>query len=273
MRSADLGPDDLVLEVGSGTGTLTARLAEAAGAVVSVEIDPAFYSLTTELLAGRPNARVLNVDVLRTKNEINPTVLTALQEELTQLDGANLKLVANLPYVVATPVICNLLIGPLPFAGMVVMVQWEIAERMTALPRTSEYSSLAVLVQAVADVTVVRRLAPAVFWPRPQVESAIVKIVPNAEKRAKVGDVQAFRVFLRELYSHRRKNLRRALTGAPSGRREARRGPQAGRTRLQRYRPGRRIGCGTAPPFVRCVCQVRPKRHFFARNWPRRALI
>src|SRR5262249_31674851 len=129
-------------------------------------------------------------------------------------------LVANLPYVVATPVICNLLIGDLPFESMVVMVQWEIAERMIAQPRTSEYSSLAVLVQSVADVTVVRRLAPSVFWPRPQVDSAIVKIVPNGQKRTKVGNVQEFRVFLRDLYSHRRKNLRGALAGWPSGRRE-----------------------------------------------------
>ena len=106
------------------------------------------------------------------------------------------------------------------FASMVVMVQWEIAERMTALPNTSVYSSLAVLVQSIADVTIIRRLAPTVFWPKPQVDSAIVKIVPNPEKRKKVGNVQKFRVFLRDLYSHRRKNLRGALVGWPSGRRE-----------------------------------------------------
>ena len=220
VRTAELSKDDLALEVGSGTGTLTARLAEAAGAVLGVEIDPAFFALTSEILAGRQNVRVLHTDVLRTKNEINPAVLAALEEQRTRFGCTRRKLVANLPYVVATPVICNLLIGELPFESMVVMVQWEIAERMIALPRTSEYSSLAVLVQAVADVTVVRRLAPSVFWPRPQVDSAIVKIVPNARKRAKVGDVQAFRVFLRDLYSHRRKNLRGALVGWPSGRRE-----------------------------------------------------
>jgi 16S rRNA (adenine1518-N6/adenine1519-N6)-dimethyltransferase len=82
------------------------------------------------------------------------------------------------------------------------------------------YSSLAVLVQSIADVEIVRRLGPSVFYPRPVVDSAIVRIVPNAEKRAKVGDVAAFRVFLRDLYSHRRKNLRGALVGWPSGRRE-----------------------------------------------------
>src|SRR5439155_1140897 len=130
------------------------------------------------------------------------------------------KLIANLPYVVATPVIANLLIGPRPIDLIVVMVQWEIAERMTAPPGSHQYSSLAVLVQAVADVTVVRKVGPTVFWPRPQVESAIVKIVPSAEKRVRVDNVAKFRVFLRDLYSHRRKNLRGALAGWPSGRRD-----------------------------------------------------
>jgi 16S rRNA (adenine1518-N6/adenine1519-N6)-dimethyltransferase len=220
VRTAELTHDDLVLEVGSGTGTLTSRLAQAAGAVVTVDVDPAFYLLTSELMLSQPNVRPMQADALRTKNEINPTIFTALDDQARQFHCTHRKLVANLPYVVATPVICNLLISPMPFDLMVVMVQWEIAERMTALPNTNAYSSLAVLVQSLADVTIIRRLAPTVFWPKPQVESAIVKIAPNAEKRAKVGDVQKFRTFLRDLYSHRRKNLRGALAGWPSGKRE-----------------------------------------------------
>ncbi len=220
VRTAELTRDDLVLEVGSGTGTLTSRLAQAAGAVVTVDVDPAFYLLTSELMLSHPNVRPMQADALRTKNEFNPTIFTALDDQARQFHCTHRKLVANLPYVVATPVICNLLISPMPFDLMVVMVQWEIAERMTALPNTNAYSSLAVLVQSLADVSIIRRLAPTVFWPKPQVESAIVKIVPNAEKRAKVGDVPKFRAFLRDLYSHRRKNLRGALVGWPSGRRE-----------------------------------------------------
>ncbi len=220
VRTAELTREDLVLEVGSGTGTLTSRLADAAGAVVTVDVDPAFYALTSELMLSHPNVRPMQADALRTKNEINPTIFTALDDQARQFHCTRRKLVANLPYVVATPVICNLLISPMPLDSIVVMVQWEIAERMTALPNTNEYSSLAVLVQSLADVTIIRRLAPTVFWPKPQVESAIVKIVPNAEKRAKVGDVPKFRAFLRDLYSHRRKNLRGALAGWPSGRRE-----------------------------------------------------
>ena len=180
----------------------------------------AFHTLTSELMFDRPNVRAIHGDALRTKNELNPGLLTAFDEQMKQFHCTKRKLVANLPYVVATPVICNLLIAERPFDKMVVMVQWEIAERMTSLPGTSVFSSLAVLVQAVADVTIVRKVGPTVFWPRPQVESAIIKIVPNLEKRAKVGNVAKFRVFLRDLYSHRRKNLRGALSGWPSGRRE-----------------------------------------------------
>jgi 16S rRNA (adenine1518-N6/adenine1519-N6)-dimethyltransferase len=220
VRTAELSREDCVLEVGSGTGTLTGRLAEVAGAVVTVDVDPAFHALTRELMQRHLNVRALHADALRTKNELNPVVLAAFDEQLAKFKCTRRKLVANLPYVVATPVIANLLIGERPIDLIVTMVQWEIAERMTAQPGTSQYSSLAVLVQAVADVTVVRKVAPSVFWPRPQVDSAIVKIVPNAEKRARVGNVAKFRVFLRDLYSHRRKNLRGALAGWPSGRRE-----------------------------------------------------
>src|SRR5207237_10791052 len=133
-----------------------------------------------------------------------------------------LKLVANLPYAVATPVISNFLLTELPFERIVVMVQLEIAERLTARPSTKDYGALAVLVQSLADVELVRRLPPAAFWPRPQVASAIVLVRPNREKRAQVeaavGTVQRFREFLRDLYVHRRKNLRGALAGSPRGR-------------------------------------------------------
>lgn len=220
VRSAELTREDCVLEVGSGTGTLTGRLADLAGAVVTVDVDHAFYTLTRELMFDRPNVRAIHADALKTKNELNPDLLTAFDEQMKQFGCTKRKLVANLPYVVATPVIANLLIGPRPIDMIVAMVQWEIAERMTASPSTHTFSSLAVLVQAVADVTIVRKVGPTVFWPRPKVDSAIVKIVPNPEKRAKVGDVGKFRVFLRDLYSHRRKNLRGALAGWPSGRRE-----------------------------------------------------
>jgi 16S rRNA (adenine1518-N6/adenine1519-N6)-dimethyltransferase len=103
----------------------------------------------------------------------------------------------------------------LPWERMVVTVQWEIGERLAAAPGGKEYGALSVLVQSLADVEILRRLAPTVFWPKPQVASAIVQIKPSPAKRARVPDARRFRVFLRELYAHRRKNLRGALASFP----------------------------------------------------------
>src|SRR5207247_3770819 len=109
VRTAELTPADLVLEVGTGTGSLTARLAETAGAIVSVEVDPVMQDMARELLGDRTNVRLLRADALRNKNELNPAVLAALTETRERFTTARLKLVANLPYAVATPVISNLL--------------------------------------------------------------------------------------------------------------------------------------------------------------------
>jgi 16S rRNA (adenine1518-N6/adenine1519-N6)-dimethyltransferase len=220
LRAAELDSEDLAVEVGSGTGGLTTRLAEQAGAVLSVEVDPAFHALTSELVGDRPNVALLHADILHNKNEFKPAFLDALHRLRTQFHLPRIKLVANLPYVVATPVISNFLLAELPLERLVVTVQWEIAERLIAHPGTKAYGAVAVLVQSIADVEVIRRLPPSVFWPRPKVESAIVRIRPSAQKRAHVGNVVQFRHFLRDLYVHRRKNLRGALVGWPSGRRD-----------------------------------------------------
>jgi 16S rRNA (adenine1518-N6/adenine1519-N6)-dimethyltransferase len=214
-RTAKLTAQDLAVEIGCGTGSLTMRLADQAGAVLAVEIDPAFFNLAQETVAGRDHVVLIHADVLKNKNELRPQVLQAL-EELRRSSGCErLKLVANLPYAVATPVIGNFLISDLPFERMVVTVQWEIAERLSALPGTKPYGALAVLVQSLAQVTLVRRLPSTVFFPRPQVASAVVQLQPDPVKRKAVGDVLRFRNFLRDLYTHRRKNLRGALAGMP----------------------------------------------------------
>jgi len=220
LRAAELTRDDLALEVGSGTGSLTARLADQAGAVLSVEIDADFYALAGQAVAGRDNVTLLKADILENKNRLNPDVVAGLAR-LQQSSGCTrLKLVANLPFAVATPVIGNLLLSDFSFERLVVMVQWEIAERLLAEPGTKDYGALAVLVQSLADVEAVRRrVPPAVFWPRPQVASAIVLVRPSPAKRARVGDPLRLRIFLRDLYSHRRKNLRGALASLPGSRR------------------------------------------------------
>jgi 16S rRNA (adenine1518-N6/adenine1519-N6)-dimethyltransferase len=233
VRTAELTSEDLAIEVGSGTGGLTMRLVESAGAVVSVEIDPAFASLTRELVeahfamfgdgreakgARKENVRLIHGDALASKNTLSPELLAAVADLSARAGTKRVKLVANLPYAVAVPVMSNLLLTDLPVERMVAMVQWEIAERLTAAPRTKEYAALAVLAQSLADISIVRRIAPSVFFPRPLVDSAIVLVRPDPAKRAHVGDPLRFRAFLRDLYTHRRKNLRGALAGLPSGR-------------------------------------------------------
>jgi 16S rRNA (adenine1518-N6/adenine1519-N6)-dimethyltransferase len=223
VLAAELDHRDLVLEVGAGTGSLTAKLAERAGAVLSVELDFDFYALAQEMVGDRPNVRLIHADALRNKNELNPVIVEEIASMKEEFGCERIKLVANLPYAVATPVIANLLLSDLAIERMVVTVQWEIAARLMARPGTADYGALAVLVQGLAEVELVRKLAASVFWPRPKVESAIVRIAPNAAQRARVvervGSVLRFRHFLRDLYTHRRKNLRGALTGWPSGRR------------------------------------------------------
>ncbi len=219
LRTAELSKEDLVLEIGSGTGSLTARLAELAGAVLSVEIDDDFFELARQEIAGKEHVVVVHADILRNKNKLNPEVLDKLAKLREQFGCRNLKLVANLPYAVATPVIANFLLSDLGIERMVVMVQAEIADRLLAAPGTKDYGALAVFVQSLADVEAVRRrVPPSVFWPRPQVDSAIVRIVPQPAKRSHVGDVARLRLFLRDLYSHRRKNLRGALSALPDSR-------------------------------------------------------
>jgi 16S rRNA (adenine1518-N6/adenine1519-N6)-dimethyltransferase len=211
VRSAELTRADLVLEIGTGTGSMTAKLADQAGSVLTVEIDPAFHEMAKDFVSDHDNVLAINADALKNKNTLNPKVLTHLAEMKAKYRPQRIKLVSNLPYAVATPVISNLLIAGTELERMVVTVQWEIAEKLIAVPSTRDYGALAILVQSLADVEVLRKLTPTVFWPRPQVESGIVRILPNAEKRGMIADVQRFRYFLRDLYSHRRKNLRGGL--------------------------------------------------------------
>jgi 16S rRNA (adenine1518-N6/adenine1519-N6)-dimethyltransferase len=220
VRTAEVTRDDCVLEVGTGTGSLTTRLAAAAGAVFTVELDPAFFEMSRQLLVAWSNVRQLKGDALASKNELNPELLAGWDALATEKGLTRRKLVANLPYAIATPLIANLVITGRSIERMVVMVQWELAERMVAAPGTRDYGALAILLQSVADTSIVRRIAPSNFWPPPAVDSAIVLIKPNAEKAERVPDRKAWRAFLRDLYTQRRKNLRQALSGWPGGRRD-----------------------------------------------------
>ncbi|MDR3633700.1 MAG: 16S rRNA (adenine(1518)-N(6)/adenine(1519)-N(6))-dimethyltransferase RsmA [Isosphaeraceae bacterium] len=212
VKAAELGPDDVVLEVGPGAGALTTLMAAQAAAVVAVDIDTAMAALAGEATAGLPNVRVLCADALASKHTLNPELLDNVRAGLAVSPSRRFKLVANLPYNVATPIISNLLVHPeLCPELMVVTIQLELAERLRAEAGSEAYGALSVLVQAVADVSLVRVLPPSVFWPRPKVESAVVLVRPSAEKRAAVADLPWFHSVVRQIFLHRRKTLRHGV--------------------------------------------------------------
>lgn len=212
VKTAELDAGDVILEIGPGAGALTSLTGPGVATVVAVEVDPAMARLTARATAGLGNVRVLNLDALAGKNTINPAVLGQVRGALAEGDGRRFKIVANLPYHVATPVITNFLVHPeLCPELFVVTIQREMADRLCATPATPAYGAVSVVVQALADVSLVRFLPPSVFWPRPKVESAVVAIRPNPERRAAIGDVAGFHTLVRRTFQHRRKYLRHVL--------------------------------------------------------------
>jgi 16S rRNA (adenine1518-N6/adenine1519-N6)-dimethyltransferase len=214
VDAAQLTRDDVVLEIGTGTGSLTALLAEQAGAVVSVEIDSRLHQLASEELFGIDNVVLLEFDALRNKHTLDPRLLAAVDEQLQRRPGARFKLAANLPYNVATPILTNLLECPAPPVSMTVTIQKELADRITAVPGTKDYGALSIWIQSQCSARVVRILPPSVFWPRPKVTSAILHIECDADRRRAIHDLEFFHRFVRALFSHRRKFLRSVLVAA-----------------------------------------------------------
>jgi 16S rRNA (adenine1518-N6/adenine1519-N6)-dimethyltransferase len=220
VDSAQIGSDDVVLEVGCGTGSLTEALAERAGRVVAVELDRALAPIAANRLAGRPNVQIIRGDILSGKNALNPAVMAPVAQ--SQQDRAGrLLLVSNLPYDVASPVMINLVKGPLVADAMYVTVQKEVAERMAAGPGGRDYGTLSILLQAAGDVRVIRALKPSVFWPPPGVGSAMVGFVRSEPKRRLIDDMAVLGQVVGLLMGHRRKMLRaciKAIVAEPGGR-------------------------------------------------------
>lgn len=214
VRQADIRPDEVVLEVGTGTGSLTAMMADRAAAVVTVEVDAQLHQLASEELHLRDNVTMLQQDALRNKNNIHPNVLEAVGQQIEACQAKGYKLVANLPYSIATPLISNLLLAPLVPLAMTVTIQKELADRITASPGTKDYSGLSIWVQSLCDVETVRVLPPSVFWPRPKVSSAFLQVTPREDKRSRFVDLVFHHRFVRSLFFHRRKFLRSVLVSA-----------------------------------------------------------
>jgi len=206
IDSAEITGEDIVLEVGCGTGSLTEGLVEKAGRVIAVEIDRTLAEIARMWLAEAGNVEIINADVLESKSTINPAVTEALATARKGFSGRTL-LVANLPYNIASPLILNLATGPVTAAGMYVTVQKEVAERMTARPGCGEYGTLSIFLRATGDVRRIRVLKPSVFWPQPQVDSAMVAFVRDEAKASIIQDFVLFSEVVRLLMGHRRKTL------------------------------------------------------------------
>lgn len=213
-RSAELTQQDVVLEVGTGMGSLTTLMAPNAGHVVTVEIDAGLAQIAGEELDAFDNVTILQQDALRNKNNIDQTVIETVMAKLDEIPNGRLKLVANLPYNIATPLISNLLHWPYLPSLMAVTIQKELADRIMAVPSTKDYSALSIWVQSIADVELVRELPPTVFWPPPKVTSAIIRIRPQQAKRDLIPDLPFYHSFVRSLFFHRRKYLRSVLCSA-----------------------------------------------------------
>lgn len=213
VAAAELTKADVVLEIGPGLGTLTERLAEAAGRVIAVELDPRMVAILVETLAGRSNVRIIPGDIL----SLDPAQLVAegpgVDESSPRSSSlvcpASYKVVANLPYYITSAVIRHLLEARIPPSLMVLTVQREVAQRMIARP--PEMSLLAISVQLYASVEIVDRIPAGAFYPAPKVDSAVVRLRRYEQPAVEVTDVRGFFEVVKAGFGHRRKQLHNAL--------------------------------------------------------------
>lgn len=214
IRGAEIGPTDVVLEVGTGVGSLTKLMAPLAGAVITIEIDRDLQALAAKELRGHSNVTMLSFDALKNKNHLRDEIIETVRARMDGIPNARFKLVANLPYNVATPIISNLLtVSPVP-ERMVVTIQKELAQRIVSPPGCKDYSALSIWMQSLCDCEILRILPPSVFWPSPKVDSAIICVKPNETKRSRIVDLEYFHTHLRALFFHRRKFLRSQIATA-----------------------------------------------------------
>ena len=205
MDSAEISKDDCVLEIGPGIGTMTQYLAERAGEVLAVEIDKNLIPILSDTLAAYSNVTIINEDIL--KVDIN-----GLCKEKN--GGKPMKVVANLPYYITTPIIMGLFESHVPLKSITVMVQKEVADRMQVGPGTKDYGALSLAVQYYAQPKIVCQVPPSCFIPKPNVGSAVIRLSRYEEPPVKVQDENAMFSLIRAAFNQRRKTLVNALSNA-----------------------------------------------------------
>lgn len=207
IQAAHLNKQDVVLEVGTGTGSFSEEIAKNCGHLITVEFDTTLFNIAQSQFSEFNNITQFNMDILENKNTIQRDVLDRTQKIRSEYDG-RLLLVANLPYNVGSSVMANLISGPVAADGMFVTIQKEVADRMAASAGCSDYGTLSILMAATGRVRFLRKLSPSVFWPRPQVNSAMVSFERDPEKVRQIHDMHTFREVIGLFMSHRRKMLK-----------------------------------------------------------------
>ena len=202
IGAAEIGKDDFVLEIGPGIGTMTQYLAEAAREVVAVEIDTKLIPILEDTLKEYDNVTVLNEDILKVD-------IRKIAEEKN--GGKPIKVVANLPYYITTPIIMGLFESEVPLDSITVMVQKEVADRMQVGPGTKDYGALSLAVQYYAEPYIVANVPPNCFIPRPAVGSAVIRLTRYQEKTVKVNDSAFMFKIIRASFNQRRKTLQNGL--------------------------------------------------------------
>ena len=207
IRSAEITKDDMVLEIGPGIGTMTQYLCESAREVIAVEIDRTLIPILEDTLSEYENVTVINEDVL--KVDIRKIVMERNQ-------GKPVKVVANLPYYITTPIIMGLFEAHVPLDSITVMVQKEVADRMQAKPSTKDYGALSLAVQYYAKPYIVANVPPNCFMPRPNVGSAVIQLKLHETPVIEVKDERLMFAIIRASFNQRRKTLVNGLNNAPS---------------------------------------------------------
>lgn len=215
LNAADVGPQDVVLEIGPGIGGLTQGLLDRSHHVVAVELDKQLVPILKSQFAGEA-LTVVQGDILRIDLAEVLSIYTGLTGNLTSRDGFHIKVVANLPYYITTPVILYLLESGLPFKSITVMIQKEVARRMAAGPGTKDYGSLSLAVQYYADVSLAANVPVNCFMPRPAVDSAVAHLQILCKPRVDTDKELLFKI-IHAAFNHRRKTLVNTLDAAGFG--------------------------------------------------------